>query len=81
MERLSTRYLAHLNAFAAEWLEATDLSTDAPGSPEQEPYPLLPIDEHAFYSAWLRHQGHISEQEYTFLLGAVARARRMLADE
>jgi len=73
---LIARWDNHLNECLSEdWTIGADL-VYAPGSPDQEPRPLLHTKEAVFYTVWLHVHGYITTEERRWLLADITRARK-----
>jgi len=72
---LCARWDNHLNECLSEdWTMGEDL-VYAPGSPAQEPHPMLKTTDAIFYTVWLYAHGYITTEERRWLLADIARAR------
>ena len=73
---LVKRWNDHLNECLADgWAFGEDLIY-APGSPDQEPMPVLNTNDAVFYTVWLHVHGSITDDEYRWLKVDIERARK-----
>ena len=73
---LAQRWNNHLNeCLAEEWAFGEDLRY-APGSPGQEPVPVLNTNDAMWYTVWLHVHGYITDDEYRWLKADIERARQ-----
>ena len=71
---LIARWDNHLNECLSEdWAIGEDL-VYAPGTPDQEPHPMLKTTDAVFYTVWLYAHGSITTEERRWLLADIVRA-------
>jgi|RhiMetdeSRZDD1v2_1073273.scaffolds.fasta_scaffold33951_9 hypothetical protein len=77
---LIARWNNHLNEYLGEEWTLDEGLVYAPGSPAQEPRPVLNTSDAVSYTGWLYEHGYISDEERRWLLADIVRTRKETPD-